>query len=67
MSYVFMWSMPRGYKWDEGITHNHVYLPPLVSIDATGIYIPNGNSEVLLAAVYKAPCHAWNDVDITEL
>jgi hypothetical protein len=35
-------------KW---IPHNHVDLPPLVSVQATGVCIPIGNTEVLLAAV----------------
>jgi hypothetical protein len=52
---------------EKGIPHNHVYLPPLVSIEVTGVCIPIGNSEVLLAAVYKSPDHAWNDAYITEL
>jgi hypothetical protein len=34
---------------------------------ATGVCIPIGYREVLLAAVYKSPGHAWNDSDITEL
>jgi hypothetical protein len=34
------------------IPHNNVDLPPLVSIEATGVCIPIGNSEVLLAAIY---------------
>jgi hypothetical protein len=33
----------------------------------TGICIPTGNSEVLLAAVYKSPGRAWSDADINEL
>jgi hypothetical protein len=37
----------------KGIPHNHVDLPPLVSVEATGVCIPIGNSEMLLAAV----CH----------
>jgi hypothetical protein len=49
------------------IPHDLVALPPLVSIEATSVCIPIGNSEVLLAAVYKSPGHAWNDADITEL
>jgi hypothetical protein len=44
----------------KGIPHNHVDLPPLVSVEATGVCKPIGNSEVLLAAV-------WSDADITEL
>jgi hypothetical protein len=35
--------------------HNHVDLPPLVSVEATGVGLPIGNSEVLLASVYKSP------------
>jgi endonuclease/exonuclease/phosphatase family metal-dependent hydrolase len=42
-------------------------LPPLVSVEATGACIPIGNSEVLLAAVYKIPGRDWSDADITEL
>jgi hypothetical protein len=48
------------------IPHNHAYLPPLVSIEATGVCIPI-NSEVLLVTVCKSSGHAWNDADITEL
>jgi hypothetical protein len=44
-----------------------MHLPPLVSIEATGVCIPLGNTEVLLAALYKSPGRAWNDADITEL
>jgi hypothetical protein len=50
-----------------GIPHNHVALSLLVSIQATGVRIPIGNNEVLLAALCKSPGHAWNDADITEL
>jgi hypothetical protein len=51
----------------KGIPHNHVDLPPLISVEATGVCIPIGNSEVLLAAVYKPPGRAWSDADIIEL
>jgi hypothetical protein len=51
----------------KGIPHNHVDLPPLVSVEATGVCVPIGKSEVLLAAVYKPPGRAWSDADITEL
>jgi hypothetical protein len=44
-----------------------VDLPTLVSVQATEVCIPIGNSEVLLAAVYKSPGCAWSDADITEL
>jgi hypothetical protein len=51
----------------KGIPQHHIDLPPLISVEATGVSIPIGNSEVLLAAVYKSPGRAWNDTDITEL
>jgi hypothetical protein len=51
----------------KGIPHHLVDLPPLVSVEATGICIPIGNSEILLAAVYKSPGRDWSDADITEL
>jgi hypothetical protein len=37
----------------KGIPHVHVDLPPLVSVEATGVCIPTDNQEILLAAVYK--------------
>jgi hypothetical protein len=48
----------------KGIPHNHVDLPPLVEV--TGVCIPTGNSEVLLAAVYISPGQSWTVADITE-
>jgi hypothetical protein len=51
----------------KGIPHYHVNLPPLVSVEATGVCMPLGNIEVLLAAVFKSPGRVWNDVDITVL
>jgi hypothetical protein len=51
----------------KGIPHIHVDLPPLVSVEATGVCTPIGNTEVLLAAVYKSPGRAWTDADITEI
>jgi hypothetical protein len=50
----------------KGIPHKHVDLYPLVSVEATGVYIPIDNSERLLAAVYKFPWRTWSDADITE-
>jgi hypothetical protein len=50
----------------RGVPHNHVELPPLVSLEATGVCIHICNSEVLLASVYKSPGRAWTDADITE-
>jgi hypothetical protein len=40
---------------------------PPFSVEATGICIPTGNNEVILAAVYEFPGRAWNDADIIEL
>jgi endonuclease/exonuclease/phosphatase family metal-dependent hydrolase len=42
-------------------------LPPLNSVEATGVCIPIGNSQVLLSAVYKLPGSAWSDAEIIEL
>jgi hypothetical protein len=47
----------------KGIPHNHVDLPPLVSIEATWVCIPIDSSEALLEVVLKSPGHAWNDAD----
>jgi hypothetical protein len=52
---------------ETNIPHNRVDLPPLVSIEATRVCIPTGNSEMLLAAVYNSPGNAWIYADITEL
>jgi hypothetical protein len=38
-----------------------------VSVEATGVCIPTGNSEILLAADYKSPGRNWRDADITTL
>jgi len=51
----------------KGIPHTNVDLAPLVSVEATGVYIPIGNNEVFLAAVYKSPRRTWNDADIMKL
>jgi hypothetical protein len=51
----------------KGISHSHVDLPPLVSIEATGIFKPIRNSELLLAAVCKSTGYAWNDANIIEV
>jgi hypothetical protein len=51
----------------KGIPHNRVDLQPLASVEVTGVCIPIGNSEVLLAAIYKSSGRAWSDAGITEL
>jgi hypothetical protein len=51
----------------KGIPHNHANPHSLVSVEATGVCIPIGNSELSLAAVYKSPGRAGSDADNTEL
>ena len=51
----------------KGIPHTNVDLAPLVSVEATGAYIPIGNKEVFLAAVHKSPSRKWSDADIMKL
>jgi hypothetical protein len=51
----------------KGVSHSYVGIPKFVSVEATGVFIPIGNSEVLLASVYKSLGRAWSDADITEL
>jgi hypothetical protein len=46
-------------------TRRHTPIP--VSIEETGVCIPIGCNEVLLATVYKSPGRAWTHVDIIEL
>jgi hypothetical protein len=45
----------------------NVDLPPVVSVEVTGVCIPIGNRGILHAAVYKSPGCTWNDTDIIEL
>jgi exonuclease III len=42
----------------EGIPQNHVGLPALLSVETTLVCISIGNTEVMLAAVYKSPGRA---------
>jgi hypothetical protein len=49
------------------VPHTYADLPPLLSVEATGVCIPIGHTEMLLASVYKYPLRAWRDADITEL
>jgi hypothetical protein len=51
----------------KGIPHNYVDLPPLVSIEAPGVCLLIGTSELVLATVYKSPGRAWSDADVIEL
>jgi hypothetical protein len=45
----------------------NVDLPLLISVEASGVCIPIGNQEILIAVAYKSPGRTWNDEDITEL
>jgi hypothetical protein len=45
----------------------NVNLPPLISVEATGVCIPIGNQKILIAAVYKSPRRTCNDAYLTEL
>jgi hypothetical protein len=47
----------------KGIPYSHAELPPLVLTEVIGVCIPIGNSEDLLAAIYKFPGHACNDTE----
>jgi hypothetical protein len=49
------------------IPHTYVDLTPLLSLEATGVSIPIGHTEMLLASVYKSPLRAWRDADIKEI
>jgi exonuclease III len=51
----------------KGVPNCYVDLPPLISIEATGVCITIGNKEILLAAVYRSPVRDWMDIDIKEL
>jgi hypothetical protein len=48
----------------KGVPHSYVDLPPLILKEATGVSIPVGNKEILLAALYKSPSRDWSDTDI---
>jgi hypothetical protein len=51
----------------KAIPHSHLDLISLISIEATGIYIPTGTKEILLPSVYKSPWGTWSDADIVEI
>jgi hypothetical protein len=48
-NFHFYWS--DRYPGKKGIPHNHVDLPPLVSVEVTWVWIPIGNSEVLMTSL----------------
>jgi hypothetical protein len=52
---------------NNGIPHTCVDLPPLLSIETTGVSMPIGNIAIFLVVVYKSPQRLWSDTDITEL
>jgi hypothetical protein len=39
----------------KGVCHNYIDLPPLISVEATGVWKPIRNSELLLVALCKSP------------
>jgi hypothetical protein len=51
----------------NGIPHTCVDLPPLLSVEATGVCILIRNTAMLLAAIYKSLQRLWSDADIIEL
>jgi hypothetical protein len=51
----------------KGIPHIHEDLLPVVSVEATGVCIPIGKREVVLAADYSSPGRIWTAADIPEL
>lgn len=51
----------------HGIPHKRIHLPPLLSLEATGVIVPINNVETLLGAVYKPPDRLLAVHDITEL
>jgi hypothetical protein len=51
----------------KGIPHTHVDVPPLLSVETTGVSISMGHTEKLIVSVYNSPLRAWRDADIAEL
>jgi hypothetical protein len=51
----------------KGIPHNLVDIPPLISVEASGVRLSIGNREILPAAVYKSLGLTWSDADSAEL
>lgn len=51
----------------QGIPHKRLHLPPLLSLEASGVVVPINNVETLFAAVYKPPDRLLAVHDITEL
>jgi hypothetical protein len=39
----------------KGTPYTCVDLPPLLSVEVTGVCLPNGKTEMLLATLYKFP------------
>jgi hypothetical protein len=52
---------------EKFICNYHVYRTVSQSIETTGFSVPIGNSEILLAAVYKPPSKPWCDEDTIHL
>jgi hypothetical protein len=45
-------------------SRKHVDLPPLVSVEVTGVFIPTGNGQNLTSSYHKSPRRAWRNADI---
>jgi hypothetical protein len=58
---------PTAIAVNKGITHTCIDLPPFLSVEATGVCIPIGNTYVFLAVVSKSTQRLWTDTHITEL
>jgi hypothetical protein len=50
----------------KGISHTCVDLALIVSVEATGVCIPIGNTEMFLAAVYKSSQRLWSGIGSTK-
>jgi hypothetical protein len=51
----------------KGTPHSYIDLPPLNSTEVTGVCIPIGNTQMLLAVVYRFLKRVWYDTNITEV
>jgi hypothetical protein len=56
-----------GVAVKKGFPHSCIDLPPLQSLEVTGVCIPIGNTEVFLSAVFKTTQRLCSDINITEL
>jgi hypothetical protein len=50
----------------EWLSCNCVDLPPVISVESAGVYIPIWKNEILLAAVHKSPCRTGRNTNVVE-